>query len=83
MTTKGGSAYTAPVYYLEDKASDVAETVEAANWESHTNNRLGLALKSLDERSQHIVRSRWLDDNKSTLQDWRIPTVFQLSVYVS
>lgn len=65
----GGSAYTAPVYYLEDKASDVAETVEAANWESHTNNRLGLALASLDERSQHIVRSRWLDDNKATLQD--------------
>ncbi len=27
---EGGSAYTAPVYYLEDKASDVAETVEAA-----------------------------------------------------
>ena len=65
----GGSAYTAPVYYLEDKASDVAETVEASNWESHTNNRLGLALASLDERSQHIVRSRWLDDNKATLQD--------------
>ncbi|MGR5541552.1 sigma-70 family RNA polymerase sigma factor, partial [Vibrio campbellii] len=39
------------------------------NWESHTNNRLTLALSSLDERSQHIVRSRWLDDQKATLQD--------------
>ncbi|PMH45433.1 RNA polymerase factor sigma-32 [Vibrio sp. 10N.286.49.B3] len=63
------SAYTAPVLYLEDKASDVAETIEADNWESHTNNRLGLALASLDERSQDIVRSRWLDDQKSTLQE--------------
>lgn len=62
-------SYTAPVVYLEDKHSDVADTVEAANWEAHTNNRLGLALASLDERSQHIVRSRWLDDEKSTLQD--------------
>jgi RNA polymerase sigma-32 factor len=57
------------VLYLEDKASDVADNVEASNWEAHTNNRLSLALSSLDERSQHIVRSRWLDDNKSTLQE--------------
>ncbi|EGA65946.1 RNA polymerase sigma factor RpoH [Vibrio brasiliensis] len=63
------SSYTAPMVYLEDKASDVADNVEAANWEAHTNNRLSLALKTLDDRSQHIVRSRWLDDNKSTLQE--------------
>ncbi|MCL9783568.1 RNA polymerase sigma factor RpoH [Vibrio sp. S4M6] len=62
-------SYTAPMMYLEDKHSDVADNVEAANWEAHTNNRLGLALSSLDERSQHIVRSRWLDEEKSTLQD--------------
>ncbi|HBV76549.1 MULTISPECIES: RNA polymerase sigma factor RpoH [Vibrio] len=63
------SSYTAPVLYLEDKQSDIAESVEADNWESHTNNRLGHALATLDERSQHIVRSRWLDDQKSTLQE--------------
>lgn len=63
------TSYVAPVVYLEDKASDIADNIEAANWEAHTNNRLSLALKSLDERSQHIVRSRWLDDNKSTLQE--------------
>ncbi|WP_117236405.1 RNA polymerase sigma factor RpoH [Vibrio maerlii] len=65
----GATSYTAPMLYLEDKASDVAENVEADNWEAHTNNRLGLALASLDERSQRIVRSRWLDDKKATLQD--------------
>ncbi|MDA0150307.1 RNA polymerase sigma factor RpoH [Vibrio sp. LaRot3] len=64
-----GNASSAPMLYLEDKASDVAENVEAANWEAHTNNRLGHALASLDERSQHIVRSRWLQDDKATLQE--------------
>ncbi|MGL6262059.1 RNA polymerase sigma factor RpoH [Vibrio sp. WXL103] len=63
------SVSTAPVLYLEDKSSDLADNVEAENWESHTNNRLSMALASLDERSQHIVRSRWLDDQKATLQD--------------
>jgi RNA polymerase sigma-32 factor len=66
---EAGTTYTAPALYLEDKSSDLAEDYEAQNWEAHTNNRLGHALATLDERSQHIVRSRWLDDNKSTLQD--------------
>lgn len=63
------SSYTAPVLYLEDKHSDLADNIEATNWEHHTNNRLSLALASLDERSKHIVRSRWLDDQKATLQE--------------
>ena len=63
------SSYTAPVLYLEDKQSDIADNIEADNWETHTNNRLGHALATLDERSQHIVRSRWLDDQKATLQE--------------
>ncbi|WP_413285585.1 RNA polymerase sigma factor RpoH [Vibrio sp. MA40-2] len=63
------SSYSAPVLYLEDKHSDVADNVEADNWEHHTNTRLSHALATLDERSQHIVRSRWLEDKKSTLQE--------------
>lgn len=62
-------SYSAPVLYLEDKHSDVADNVEADNWETHTNTRLTHALATLDERSQHIVRSRWLGDKKSTLQE--------------
>ncbi|WP_064606327.1 RNA polymerase sigma factor RpoH [Photobacterium sp. J15] len=62
-------APSAPVYYLEDKSSDVALSFEENNWESYANNRLSLALASLDDRSQHIVRSRWLDDEKATLQE--------------
>ncbi|WNJ96819.1 RNA polymerase sigma factor RpoH [Vibrio ruber] len=64
-----GNAASAPVLYLEDKNSDVAENLESTNWEQHTNHRLSLAISSLDERSQHIVRSRWLDEPKATLQD--------------
>ncbi|EGR3966926.1 RNA polymerase sigma factor RpoH [Vibrio cholerae] len=67
---ENGMPYTAPVLYLEDKHSDLADNLEAENWEAHTTQRLSMALASLDERSQHIVRARWLDDdNKTTLQD--------------
>jgi RNA polymerase sigma-32 factor len=66
---ESSAAYSAPVLYLEDKQSDIAENIEADNWEQHTNKRLSNALATLDERSQHIVRSRWLDDQKSTLQE--------------
>ncbi len=67
---ENGMAYTAPLLYLEDKHSDLADNLEAENWEAHTTQRLSMALASLDERSQHIVRARWLDDdNKTTLQD--------------
>lgn len=67
---ENGMVYTAPVLYLEDKHSDLADNLEAENWEAHTTQRLSMALASLDERSQHIVRARWLDDdNKTTLQD--------------
>ncbi|UXI01391.1 RNA polymerase sigma factor RpoH [Photobacterium sp. TY1-4] len=63
------SGFSAPVYFLEDKSSDVALSYEENNWESHATNRLSQALACLDERSQHIVRSRWLDEQKATLQE--------------
>ena len=64
-----GSTYS-PAQYLEDKRSDLAEEVENEQWESHTQQRLLSAIKTLDERSQDIVRARWLDDdNKTTLQE--------------
>ena len=63
-----GPSTFAPTQYLEDKSSDVAEYVEGQNWEYHANRKLRNALSTLDERSQHIVQARWLDDNKTTLQ---------------
>ncbi len=60
----------APVLFLEDKSSDFADGIEEDNWDNHAVDRLTLAIKTLDERSQDIIRARWLeDDNKSTLQE--------------
>lgn len=63
------SSNFAPVLFLEDKSSDVAEQVETENWDNHAQARLTAALRTLDERSQDIVSSRWLVDNKATLQE--------------
>ena len=63
------TSYAAPALYLEDKHSDVADNIEADNWKTHTNTRLSHALATLDERSQHIVRSRWLTDKKVTYKN--------------
>ncbi|GAB3288078.1 RNA polymerase sigma factor RpoH [Pseudidiomarina andamanensis] len=66
---KDNSTYS-PAQYLEDKRSDLAEEVENEQWENHTQRRLLSAINTLDERSQDIVRARWLDEeNKTTLQE--------------
>lgn len=59
----------APAQYLEDKQSDLATSVENENWAQDSNQRLASALISLDERSQDIIKTRWLNEDKSTLQD--------------
>ena len=64
-----GAAYS-PSMYLESDNSDVAANVEHEQYEQHTNTRLLSAIKTLDDRSQDILHSRWLDeDNKTTLQE--------------
>lgn len=64
------SAPMAPVLFLQDKASNFADGIEDDNWDSHAADKLSDAMLGLDERSQDIIRARWLDeDNKSTLQE--------------
>jgi RNA polymerase sigma-32 factor len=65
------SPITAPVLFLNDKSSDFAESIEEDNWESNAADKLTSALSELDERSQDIIRSRWLaeDESKATLQE--------------
>ena len=63
-----GVAY-APDHYLEDKNSDLAATFESDNWEQRAEQKLVLAMQGLDERSQYIVKRRWLDEDKATLQE--------------
>ena len=59
----------APVQYLEDKSSNVETDVINNDWDTAASKRLYSAIKTLDERSQDIIETRWLADNKITLQD--------------
>ncbi|GAA6182982.1 MULTISPECIES: RNA polymerase sigma factor RpoH [Alteromonadaceae] len=59
----------APVQFLEDKTTDVESEVINSDWDSNASKRLHSAIKTLDERSQHIIQTRWLSDDKLTLQD--------------
>jgi len=64
------SAPMAPVLFLQDKSSNFADGIEDDNWDSHAADKLSDAMLGLDERSQDIIRARWLDEeNKSTLQE--------------
>ena len=58
-----------PALYLEDKSSNFAAELEEENFENQATDQLSDALEQLDERSRHIIQTRWLDDNKATLQE--------------
>jgi len=64
-----GTMSFSPAQYLEDHSSDVAEQVERQNWDASSSHRLANAISALDERSQDIVQSRWLSEDKATLQE--------------
>ena len=59
----------APAAFLETANADPAEAYENQDWQDFHQQKLMNAMKSLDERSQDILASRWLGDSKSTLQD--------------
>ncbi|MCX8602082.1 MULTISPECIES: RNA polymerase sigma factor RpoH [unclassified Gilliamella] len=64
------NSIVAPALYLEDVNSDFSKSIENDNWENDATDKLHDALSQLDERSQDIIKARWLDsdDSKSTLQ---------------
>ncbi len=59
----------APSDYLSDYSFEPARNLEMSDWEEHSRNNLMEAIGSLDERSRDIVTARWLNDDKSTLQE--------------
>ena len=61
--------YPSPAAYLEDLTHEPSLAIEEANHSEFENNRLQNALQTLDERSQDIVTRRWLNEDKSTLQE--------------
>ena len=61
--------YIAPAAFLEDHHANPAEQLEHADWSEQSADAVHQALVQLDERSQDILRGRWLNENKATLQE--------------
>ena len=59
----------APVHYLESDEQDPSKKNEESQWQTQQLEMLATAMSTLDEKSQHILQARWLDEeNKATLQ---------------
>jgi len=58
-----------PAAFLQSDSDTPEVALEMEDLESHQNSLLYEGLGQLDERSQDIIRSRWLTDQKSTLQE--------------
>ena len=62
--------YYNPSAYLEDNRYDPANVSEEEDWNEYHQKCLYQAISKLDDRSQDIVKKRWLEeDKKHTLQD--------------
>lgn len=57
-----------PSQYLTSRNADPADTLEAEDWTDYTHNQFYTALEDLDDRSKDILASRWLAEEKATLQ---------------
>lgn len=58
-----------PAGYLEDHRYNPAAQMEDSNYAAQASDKIYQMLGQLDERSQDIIRARWLDENKLTLHD--------------
>jgi RNA polymerase sigma-32 factor len=59
----------APAAYLPSPNADPAVHVEKADWHDDATQRMAEAMTTLDERSRHILESRWLTEDKQTLHE--------------
>ncbi len=59
----------APAGFLEDNRYNPAEQLEMSDWSEQSSDTIYQALATLDQRSQEIIRARWLNEDKLTLQD--------------
>jgi RNA polymerase sigma-32 factor len=58
-----------PAAYLPSPDSDPAKLVETADFNNDASARMAAAIRTLDDRSRHIIESRWLSDSKMTLHE--------------
>ncbi len=56
-----------PAAYLPSPNADPAVQVEKTDWHDNAKHRMAEAMTTLDERSRHILESRWLTEDKLTL----------------
>jgi RNA polymerase sigma-32 factor len=59
----------APAGYLENSSPDPEQSAETQQTEELEKQGLYTALEKLDERSQNIIKSRWLAEKKATLHE--------------
>jgi len=58
-----------PSAYLPAPDADPALAVERAEWDDDVSDRVAAAMAQLDDRSQAILRARWMGESKATLHD--------------
>lgn len=58
-----------PSNYLEDKSQNPETSLETSNWGDAQTRALYKAMEKLDDRSRHILQSRWLANEKATLTE--------------
>jgi len=58
-----------PAAYLRSPEADPSVLVEKADWHDDATSRMREALTTLDDRSRHILESRWLTEDKQTLHE--------------
>jgi len=56
-----------PAAYLPSPDADPAVLVEKTDFHDDASHRMAEAMTTLDDRSRHILQSRWLTDKKQTL----------------
>lgn len=63
------SAHTAPIYCLEDKNANPENELVSTYFGNQQTVQLHEAIAKLDERSRIIIERRWLNEEKSTLNE--------------
>lgn len=58
-----------PSMFIEDDRSNFADDLEDEQYNGKATAQLAYALAQLDERSQDIIKTRWLDEDKATLHE--------------
>jgi RNA polymerase sigma-32 factor len=58
-----------PAAYLPSPDADPAKLVETADFNDDASQRMAAAIRTLDDRSRHIIESRWLSEDKLTLHE--------------